>query len=249
MEGASLKSRAVAFALAAGLVAFVLALAATYDGSLDRESIGRALIPAVVCATMCWASTTRAVAGTAAAIDRAIARLADAGQGDLDSPIPPEIGESVPQLSRAMAVLFAQIGANLDSVHRLAMFDPVTGLANRTNFRRSCERLLVDLPPGQIGALLFIDLDRFKIVNDTMGHAMGDMLLGMVANRLRAVADRVVGELGIPPPLIGRLAGDEFTMFFNNLPERVEAGRIASGVLFALSEPFELLGTDVEIGA
>ena len=249
MKGATLKSRAVAFALSAGLVAFVLALAATYDGQVDRASIGRALIPAIVCATMCWASARRAVAGTAAAIDRAIARLAQAGQGDLTSPIPPEIAESVPQLSNAMSVLFAQIAANLDSVHRLAMFDPVTGLANRTNFRRSCERMLIDMPPGSISALLFIDLDRFKIVNDTMGHAMGDMLLGMVANRLRAVADRVVIELGVAPPLIGRLAGDEFTIFFQDLPDRVEAGRIASGILFAIAEPFELAGTDVEIGA
>ncbi len=249
MEGASLKSRAIAFALSAGLVAFILALAATYDGQLDRASIGRALIPAIVCATMCWASTSRAIAGTAAAIDHAIARLAEAGRGDLQSPIPLETKQSVPQLAQAMEVLFSQISDNLDSVHRLAMFDPVTGLANRTNFRRSCERQLVDMPRAALGALFFIDLDRFKIVNDTMGHAMGDMLLGMVANRLRAVADRVVSEFTLPTPLIGRLAGDEFTMFFQNLPDRGEANRIASNILFALSEPFELLGNEVEIGA
>lgn len=249
MEGASLKRRAVGFAVSGGAVAFVLALAATYDSHVDSTSIGRALIAAIVCAVMVWAAITRGVAERAAAIDHAIARLAQAGRGDFDSPIPLETKQYVPQLANAMSVLFTQTAANIESVHRLAMFDPVTGLANRTNFRRSCERILIAAPSGELHALFFIDLDRFKAVNDTMGHAMGDMLLGMVANRLRAVADRVTSEFDIPMPLIGRLAGDEFTMFFQKLPNRDEANRIASGILFALGEPFELLGTEVEIGA
>lgn len=249
MQAASLKSRAVSFAIAAGVVAFVLAIAATFRGSLDGESIARALIPAVVCAAMCWAAVQRHISDVAAAIDHAIERLARAGQGDLESPIPDGIEQAVPQLAQAMALLFEQIGANMDSVHRLAMFDPVTGLANRTNFRRSCERLLVEMPQGEVAALLFIDLDRFKIVNDTMGHAMGDMLLGMVANRLRAVADRAMTEMAVPQPLVGRLAGDEFTMFFQGLDDRDQAARIAVGVLFALAEPFDLMGNEVEIGA
>ncbi|OYY78958.1 MAG: GGDEF-domain containing protein [Sphingomonas sp. 28-62-20] len=249
MEGASLKSRAITFAMASGAVAFILALVATSNGAIDAQSVSRALIPAIVCAVMCWASTERAIASTAAAIDAAIARLARAAHGDLQGEIPKEIGENVPQLAQAMERLFEQIGTNLDSVHRLAMFDPVTGLANRTNFRRSCERLLTEMPAGTPAALFFIDLDRFKAVNDTMGHAMGDMLLGMVANRLRAVADRVTADSGKPQPLIGRLAGDEFTMFFPEVGDPAEAARISRGVLFALGETFDIAGHDVEIGA
>ncbi|MBY0520624.1 MAG: bifunctional diguanylate cyclase/phosphodiesterase [Sphingomonas sp.] len=249
MEGVTLKSRAVAFAMAAGAVAFILALVATSNGRIDADSLSRALIPAIVCAAMCWASAERSIASTAAAIDAAITRLAQAANGDLEGGIPPEIAENVPQLAVAMERLFTQIGANLESVHRLAMFDTVTGLPNRTNFRRSCERMLTELPASNNAALFFIDLDRFKAVNDTMGHAMGDMLLGMVANRLRAVADRVTVETDMPQPLIGRLAGDEFTMFFPDLPDPSEAGRISRGVLFALGETFDLVGHDVEIGA
>ncbi|GAA0313784.1 hypothetical protein GCM10009087_25170 [Sphingomonas oligophenolica] len=249
MEGVSLKSRAIAFAMCAGAVAFILALVATSTGQIGIGNISRALIPAVVCAAMCWASAERSIASTASAIDAAIARLARAAQGDLEGEIPPEIAENVPQLAHAMNGLFQQLGANLESVHRLAMFDPVTSLPNRTNFRRTCERALIDLPPGAGAALFFIDLDRFKTVNDTMGHAMGDMLLGMVANRLRAVADRVTAETGAPQPLIGRLAGDEFTMFFAGITDPIEAARIGRGVLFALSEPFDVVGNDVEIGA
>lgn len=249
MEGASLKSRAIAFAMAAGAVAFILALVATSNGRIDGDGVARALIPAVVCAVMCWASAERAIASTAAAIDAAIARLSRAAHGDLDGSIPAEIGANVPQLGSAMEGLFRQIAANLESVHRLAMYDPVTGLPNRMHFRRSCERMLTDMAPDGRAALFFIDLDRFKAVNDTMGHATGDMLLGMVANRLRAIADRVTLELETPQPLIGRLAGDEFTMFFPDIGDPQIASRISRGILFALGEPFDLNGADVEIGA
>ncbi len=253
MGGASLKSRAITFAMATGAASFILALAATSNGQIDGDSVARALIPAIVCAAMSWASAERAISATAGAIDAAIARLARAAHGDLDGDIPAEIGENVPQLAHAMEGLFQQIAANLESVHRLAMFDPVTGLPNRTHFRRSCERMLTEMPMGTEAALFFIDLDRFKSVNDTMGHAMGDMLLGMVANRLRAVADRLTADGdaagGRLQPLIGRLAGDEFTMFFPEITDPGEAARISRGVLFALSEPFDLGGHDVEIGA
>jgi diguanylate cyclase (GGDEF)-like protein len=211
--------------------------------------MGRALIPAIVCSVLSWAAAERSIASTAAAIDSAIARIAKAAHGDLDSPIPEDIGAAVPHLAEAMHGLFQQVAANLDSVHRLAMFDPVTALPNRTHFRRSAERQLAQMPIGQIAALLFIDLDRFKAVNDTMGHATGDMLLGMVANRLRAVADSISIDEVTDKPLIGRLAGDEFTMFFPRLDDPREASRIGRGVLFALTEPFDIAGAEIEIGA
>ena len=249
MESASLKGRAIVFALCAGAVVFILALLATSHGRLTVDTMSRAFIPAIVCAVLSWAAAERSVATTASAIDAAIARLAKAAHGDLDSPIPPEIHVAVPHLGKAMDGLFQQVSANLDSVHRLAMFDPVTALPNRTHFRRSAERVLAEMPAGQIAALLFIDLDRFKAVNDTMGHATGDMLLGMVANRLRAVADSVSVNDPAEKPLIGRLAGDEFTMLFPHLRDAREAARIARGALFALTEPFDLAGAEIEIGA
>src|ERR1700742_1523301 len=95
---------------------------------------------AFICAVMCWASAERTISATAGAIDAAIARLSRAANGDLEGEIPEEVQECVPPLARAMDGLFRQLHANLESVQRLAMFDPVTGLANRTNFRRTCER-------------------------------------------------------------------------------------------------------------
>ena len=250
MEGFSLKSRAIAFAMCAGAVAFILALAAASTPEMITvQSAGRALIAAIVCGVMCWASAERTIACTAGSIDAAIERLAKAANGDLQSEIPPEVGENVPQLANAMDGLFRQLHSNLESVQRLAMFDPVTSLANRTNFRRTAERMLADMPAGEQAVLYFIDLDRFKTVNDTLGHATGDALLGMVANRLRAVADRFGAEAGARQPLIGRLAGDEFTMFFPALQDLKDAERIGRGILFALSESFDLADQEVSIGA
>lgn len=249
MEGFSLKSRAITFAICAGAVAFILAMVATSNGTFDIESGSRALIAAIVCAVMCWASVERALASTASGVDAAIDRLSAAANGDLDSEVPAEVRDNVPQLADAMQGLFRQIDANLESVQRLAMYDPVTSLPNRTHFRRTCERMLAELPLSQTSVLFFIDLDRFKAVNDTLGHAAGDVLLGMVANRLRAVADRFAIEAKGKPPLIGRLAGDEFTMFFPEIASVRDADRIGRGLLFALSEPFDIVDQVVEIGA
>ncbi|UZK66274.1 putative bifunctional diguanylate cyclase/phosphodiesterase [Sphingomonas sp. M1-B02] len=236
--------------MCAGAVAFILAVAAaSTPQDITVESAARALIAAIVCGVLCWASAERTIASTAGAIDAAIARLQRASNGDLESEIPPEVSECVPQLSHAMEGLFRQLHANLESVQRLAMFDPVTGLPNRTNFRRTAEHMLVEMPADASAVLYFIDLDRFKTVNDTMGHATGDLLLGMVANRLRAVADRFAAGVGAKPPLIGRLAGDEFTMFFPEIRSVRDADRIGRGVLYALSEPFDLADQEISIGA
>jgi diguanylate cyclase (GGDEF)-like protein len=249
VEGFSLKSRAIAFAMCAGAVAFILALAVSTHDQFNVDTAGRALIGAILVGVMCWASAERTVASTASAIDAAIARLSRAANGDLEGEIPEEVRSCVPSLASAMDGLFRQLHANLESVQRLAMFDPVTGLANRVNFRRTCERMLAELPQADTAVLYFIDLDRFKTVNDTLGHATGDMLLGMVANRLRAVAERFAIESGMRTPLIGRLAGDEFTMFFPDLRQARDAERVGRGILYALSEPFDLADQEVSIGA
>jgi diguanylate cyclase (GGDEF)-like protein len=249
MEAVSLKSRAVVFALCAGAVAFVLALLATSHGVVDGASVSSALIPAIVCGAMCWASTERALSQTAGAIDAAIERMARAAQGDLVGELPPEIARDVPQLAAAMDGLFRQLGTNLDNINRLALFDSVTGLPNRTHFRHLSDQVIEALPHGGGAALFFIDLDRFKSVNDTYGHASGDMLLGMVAGRLSAVAERLAAEHALGAPIVGRFAGDEFTILMSDIVSADQTARIGRAILFALSEPFDLAGRSVDIGA
>ena len=246
MVSALQKRTTLTLALCAGGTAFVLVL---LTAVLKLSTLVGAGIVALACAVLGWLVANRVAEARAKAMDLVIARLAKAAHGDFDTPVPEAVRAAVPALGEAMDGLFQQIGAHLDSVHRMALYDPVTTLPNRTHFRRTAERVLAELPAGVEAALLFIDLDRFKIVNDTMGHATGDMLLGMVANRLRAVADSlsVGGDVGTP--LIGRLAGDEFTMFFPRVADRCHALKIGRGLLYALAEPFDLGGTEVSVGA
>ncbi|MGB3451015.1 MAG: EAL domain-containing protein [Giesbergeria sp.] len=125
-------------------------------------------------------------------------------------------------------------------IETLAFYDPLTGLPNR---RLLLDRLgqasVLAQRSGQLGALLFLDLDQFKALNDTMGHEVGDELLIQVAQRLRAcvrVADTVA-----------RLGGDEFVVMLNDLSIRTEeaaqlAQRIGEKILASLSEPYQLQG-------
>ena len=78
-----------------------------------------------------------------------------------------------------------------------------------------------------MSAMLFVDLDRFKMVNDSLGHARGDQLLIMVANRLRVVVNAEFSGNARLRPLLARLAGDEFTMFF---PQIDSVGRRSSAL-------------------
>ena len=97
--------------------------------------------------------------------------------------------------------------------------------------------------------MLFVDLDRFKSVNESLGHARGDQLLIMVANRLRVVVNAEFAGVASRRPLLARLAGDEFTIFFPEIDSVEAIERIARRVAIAISEPFELCSHSVDIGA
>jgi len=248
MQGVTMTSRAAAFACAAGALVFILSLLPGPGQERQIADIGHSLIIAILCGTLTWASARRAVATIAVALDRATDRLLAAAHGDLQSPVPPEVAKELPDLSVAMESLFSQVRTNLDHVQALALFDQVTGLANRTSFCRQVERLLIERPDSGIAALFFIDLDGFKNVNDTLGHAAGDQLLARVAGRLREVAMTQVSA-GVGDAVIGRLAGDEFTLFFPTLADRDAALKVARAIQFALGERFDLGSRHIDLGA
>lgn len=123
-------------------------------------------------------------------------------------------------------------------LRRLADTDPLTGLLNRTAFRRELEGAL-DRRAGSGAALLFCDLDDFKAINDTMGHAAGDELLVSVANRLReAVRLRDV---------VARLGGDEFVILCPGLGAE-DTGRLALRVGETVERPYRLEAGEVLVG-
>ncbi len=176
-------------------------------------------------------------------------RLLAVEQGDLTSPTPKLVRESMPKLATAVDSLFAEVRASIENAHALGMYDPVTSLPNRLHFRAEADKLLAARAPDTMAAMLFVDLDRFKNVNDSLGHARGDQLLIMVANRLRVVVTAEVGEGPSARPLLARLAGDEFTIFFPEVDSAADAERVGRRIALAISEPFELHGHSIDIGA
>jgi len=127
-------------------------------------------------------------------------------------------------------------------ITHLARYDELTALPNRVNFRDEIERLLaVPHDAEQLSALLFIDLDQFKQVNDTLGHPCGDQLLCAVADRLRNMLR--------PEDFVARFGGDEFVVFQQNIKSNEDAAHLARRIVDHLSERYKIDNHLVEIGA
>ena len=127
-------------------------------------------------------------------------------------------------------------------ISHLARFDELTGLPNRVNFRDEIEHLLtMPREEGHLSALLFIDLDQFKQVNDTLGHPCGDQLLCAVAARLR--------DMLRPEDFVARFGGDEFVVFQQNIRSAEDAAMLARRIVDHLSERYKIDDHLVEIGA
>ncbi|MBB5694691.1 putative bifunctional diguanylate cyclase/phosphodiesterase [Muricoccus pecuniae] len=122
----------------------------------------------------------------------------------------------------------------------LARHDALTGLPNRTTFGERLEAALGDLGRGTGFAVLCLDLDRFKEVNDTLGHGVGDALLRTVAERLAACARET--------DTVARLGGDEFAILQTRLDHPDQATVLAQRLIDTVSAPYELDGHHVGIG-
>ncbi|TIX50273.1 EAL domain-containing protein [Alteraurantiacibacter aquimixticola] len=129
-----------------------------------------------------------------------------------------------------------------EEVSRLANFDSLTGLSNRFQINRVLEKILsAQAKDKRACAIFLLDLDRFKHVNDTMGHPAGDALLKQVAQRL----ERAVGKMG----QVGRLGGDEFKVVIPGTHARQILSELAREVIHSLSQPYAIEGQRVTIGA
>lgn len=139
-----------------------------------------------------------------------------------------------------------------ERIRFLAYYDVLTGLPNRQLLRERLDRAIADgrHDGGKPLALLFLDLDRFKEVNDSYGHATGDELLEQVADRIVGCvrgSDQVTRPDG--GTTVSRQGGDEFTVLLTGLQGHHDASRVARRILEALQEPFALPEGDVVIGA
>jgi diguanylate cyclase (GGDEF)-like protein/PAS domain S-box-containing protein len=129
-----------------------------------------------------------------------------------------------------------------EKVSYLAQFDALTGLPNRNLFQdRLTQAMALAKRNTWPMAVLFIDLDRFKLVNDTLGHAAGDKLLKEAAERLRSCVRA--------SDTVGRLGGDEFAAILSELGKQGDAGRVAQKIIDAFKRPFDLEGKETYVTA
>jgi diguanylate cyclase (GGDEF)-like protein len=127
-------------------------------------------------------------------------------------------------------------------LERQALYDELTGLPNRRLFaERLVQVLAIAEREGQIAALLYVDLDGFKPVNDKFGHLIGDLLLNRVAHRMLTKVRK--------SDTLARMGGDEFTLLVSHLSTKGHAARLAEEMLRTLSEPYEIEGLTISITA
>lgn len=134
------------------------------------------------------------------------------------------------QLEKKVAERTEELLNSNQQLEKISRQDIITGLSNRSYFGIECDNMLQQTKPDEQVALFFIDLDRFKGINDTHGHDIGDEVLIEVANRLR--------KLKREHTIQGRLGGDEFVMAIRGCLQPAEAADLASQLLNTIREPF-----------
>jgi diguanylate cyclase (GGDEF)-like protein/PAS domain S-box-containing protein len=165
---------------------------------------------------------------------------------DASSPLPAERSTlefawyAIDKMAAVLEMALAWRGQAVE-LRRAAATDPLTGLANRAGFWSRYKAATTSAPRASVNvSVICIDLDRFKPVNDTHGHAIGDALLMEVADRLRRIVR--------PADLVARLGGDEFTVVVHDLDD-TQVSAIAQRIVDELCEPFTISGVGIEIGA
>src|SRR6476661_2801237 len=233
----------------AGFASFLFSLVALLYLTEFDQKIVAAMIAGAFCLLVSYIAAERPNSESARALAALSERLLAVEDGDLVSPAPPAVSRTMPKVAAAVDSLFAEVRASIENAHALGMYDPVTSLPNRLHFRSEADKLMSEVLEGERSSMLFVDLDRFKLVNDSLGHARGDQLLIMVANRLRVVVNAEFTGSARTRPLLARLAGDEFTIFFPEIESVAEIERVARRIVLAIAEPFELCSHSVDIGA
>ena len=212
----------------------------------------RVLLPYLVLPGLVWAAARFGMRGATLAV-LVVAHSANlaVGLGDGSSAAAADLHATTSlQLALGITVgttlVLAAMAADLterDEVERLlghqAAHDHLTGLPNRVLLHERLGQVLDRAATGRAVAVLFLDLDRFKAVNDSLGHAWGDVLLVETAARLQAA--------GRPRDLVARLGGDEFVVVCADLDDPAEAGVVARRMLSAVSEPVSHDGRTVAV--
>ena len=187
--------------------------------------------------------------------------------GDLERAMPIEGPNEIRQLGSAFSGMICKLKENIEQIYELAYVDRTTQLPNREFFRKELTRAIRRAVRQKVtGGLLFVDLDGFKRVNDTHGHDAGDIILSQfserLANVLRAedlIAFKAMNAMETEEgdsdnanknkQMLARLGGDEFTVLLSEIREATDAATVSQRIIEAVSEPFEVNGAKINIGA
>jgi diguanylate cyclase (GGDEF)-like protein len=179
-------------------------------------------------------------------LSRAAASVAE---GELNIPFTAVGVGEVRTLGVAFEAMLSNLRSSLGQIRQLAYFDQVTGLSNREKIRIDASALLKNIPPPETAAFIFIDLNRFKAVNDTFGHKAGDQLLVSVARRISLFVAAGRPTSGPTTPLLARLGGDEFLMILQHDPERLDLTGLLDRLLDCMGEPYQIGPARMLVGA
>lgn len=179
----------------------------------------------------------RSITRPIALLDRAARRLEQGERVELQVETQDEVG----RLSQTFNAMSRGIVEREERISHLALHDPLTDLPNRAFFRHALEQEIgrADRSGDTLG-LLYLDLDSFKSVNDTLGHPVGDALLRRIGERLNELAGAA---------LVSRLAGDEFAIVVTEPVDQGRSRRLAHAIQQALAEPLDIDGHLVATGA
>lgn len=170
----------------------------------------------------------------------AVSNLANQEDGVI---IPEEGIEELQILAKSFNTMSSQLESTFIDLHHSAYHDSLTNLPNRSAFLFSLENRISrrQVEPDYLFALLFLDLDRFKLVNDSLGHLIGDLLLVNVAKRLESCLRKT--------DMLSRFGGDEFIILLHEIPHIDFAKQFAERLQKVLSQPFELDGNQIYTSA
>ncbi|MGI9401318.1 MAG: putative bifunctional diguanylate cyclase/phosphodiesterase [Rhizobiaceae bacterium] len=189
---------------------------------------------------------------------RNIAKGTSSGGVEVEGPL------EVSELGNSVNDLISATKSNIDEIHELAYVDPTTRLPNREYFRNELTRAICRAVRINIsGAVLFVDLDGFKKVNDTLGHDFGDKLLAAFAARISKIVrvDDTVAFPGIQNPdqsasdeagrekqVLARLGGDEFTILLGEIREETDAAQVARRIISSTARPYLIDDKEIRVG-
>ncbi|HNO65452.1 MAG TPA: EAL domain-containing protein [Tepidiformaceae bacterium] len=177
-------------------------------------------------------------------VSRPLAQLASvlhgAADGKFEGDATAATVTEIDRVARAYNQMSGAIQESTDSLVHRAFHDPLTGLPNRALFLSGFSRALGVPQRNNRVAVLFLDVDRFKYLNDTLGHGVGDQLLSVFSQRLVGAAE---GQM------VARLGGDEFTVLVQSTNAQATALRIAERIMHSLHRPFSLSGHEMFVSS